>query len=98
MPKRETWTHAAVAELVRKHQTYGDAATYSPREQAKLVELGLVAKTAPVVLSEDQLRDVEDGLDNFRGWDEPQRTLAVRYAIAKLRELLPKRTAAEAGS
>jgi hypothetical protein len=95
---RASWTQADVAQLAAAHAVgarpllIGDHGAEACT--AKLIELGLLEKTTyKVVLSDDQRFEVDGSLEGFTGWDEPQRTLAVRYAIKALSALLPKRAA-----
>jgi hypothetical protein len=59
--------------------------------KAKLIELGLVAKPEKPVLEAEGKAIADNAVAAINAIDEPQRTLMVRYMLAQLRELLPKR-------
>ena len=95
---RKTWTQAHVALLVREHAGAGSAdAEKLPftvdERRAKLIELGLVARDPRPVLHEDLRSQLTVYVERMGALAEPQRTLAVRYAIRSLQALLPKRGA-----
>lgn len=98
--KRRGWTQAQVAELVRSH-TSGvmvshDLLPFSGDERvAKLVELGLVAKPSKPTLEDHNKVKPMNLVGDLEKLPEPQRTLAVRYAIRSLQALLPKRSVAK---
>jgi DNA-binding transcriptional LysR family regulator len=88
---RETWSHARLAALVAGFGTKTGAHEYSPAETAKLRVLGLIAKPVPPALRKDDLLTISAAVEAVVGIAEPQRTLAIRATIARLREILPKR-------
>jgi hypothetical protein len=104
---RATWTHVEVANLLTDFhaaglegvETRADPTAREPRyglhdadsAKAKLIELGLVAKPEKPVLGEHHIADVEQFVKNVAALSEVNRILSARLAIAKLRELLPKR-------
>jgi len=103
---RATWTHVEVANLltdfhhgglenVEKRADPLNSDRYGLHDaesaKAKLIELGLVAKPEKPVLDASLANGVDKWVTIVGEFIEPQRTLAARYAIAKLRELLSKR-------
>lgn len=94
---RNSWTQGEVAALVHgfaSRQNY--LGTRTPTEvEAKLLELGLIPKAEKPGLTPEQMEEIDTSIESrtWQFWDEPQRTLAVRYAIKSLQALLPKRPA-----
>jgi hypothetical protein len=97
-----TWTHQEVSVLTKLHGLFGDSpdglhktATsferHTPADvRDKMIELELIAKPTKPTLDADQEAAIDADL-TFCEWEEPQRTLAIRYAIKTLQEMLPKR-------
>jgi hypothetical protein len=89
---RVSWTQAAVADLVLRSVDPGFAATAV--EHAKLVELGMRRKPERPTLIPAFQGLVDEALTAaLDELPEPQRALAIRYAIKALTALLPKRVA-----
>lgn len=95
---RATWTHAQVAALVKDVADAGPppapitAYGHTADEvTAKLIELGLIPKPEKVALNAQTKKNLDALTANVAELAEPQRTLAARYTIAALRELLPTR-------
>lgn len=91
------WLHAEIAVLAREHAKNPDHLPHFDRHtpadtRDKAIELGLIEKQVKPELTADQIKTVDDDLSSLREWIEPQRTLAIRYAIAQLTALLPKRS------
>jgi hypothetical protein len=87
---RVSWTQAAVADLVLRSVEPGFDATVV--EHAKLVELGMRRKPAKVTLDGHVQSLVDEMLATVAGeLEDPQRTLAIRYAIKVFTDALPKR-------
>jgi len=88
--KRKGWTQLQVAGLVHRH---AKGETVSDEEREKLIDLGLVAKPQKASLSVATSAEVDEGvLGLYDALVEPERTLAIRYAIKALTALLPKRS------
>lgn len=97
-----TWTHQEVSVLTRLHGLHGDSPEglhktaksfehHSPADvRAKMIDLGLIAKPVKPALDASHEAAIDADL-SFRKWDEPHRTLAIRYAIKSLQAMLPKR-------
>lgn len=98
--KRVSWTQAEVVALVQSHaKSPANLADLSAPGRthaecvAKVIALGLVAKPEKAALEAGTRTIADHALSYFVDLDEPQLTLAIRYAIKSLQALLPKRPA-----
>lgn len=98
--KRVSWTQAEVVALVQSHaKSPANLADLSAPGRthaecvAKVIALGLVAKPEKAELTLHQTATIDGALLEFIEWDEPQLTLALRYALKNLQAMLPKRPA-----
>jgi hypothetical protein len=85
---RKSWTQAEVVALVLRYQETG---TVTGEEQAKLISLGILTRPEKAALTNEEREATDSVLGFFERSGEPQRTLAIRYAIKALSALLPKR-------
>jgi hypothetical protein len=97
--RRKSWTQAEVATLVTHFHTKADARAIvgawgsrsAAEVNAKLTQLGLVAKPQKPRLTEDAHTVVDKAVGSIHHLPEPQRTLALRHAIKSLQAFLPKK-------
>lgn len=93
--KRSVWSQAEVARLLTAHvegrEEWVAVGRPAAECRAKLIELGLVQREPKPVLAEGHRRSLDEMAYKLGALAEPQRTLAVRYAVSSLRALLPKR-------
>jgi hypothetical protein len=94
---RASWTGTQIALLVHTHLSglpYHSDSGHTPTEcEAKLIALGIVAKPKKASLGVPAQSLVDEALSVFDEFEDPERTLAIRYAIKALTALLPKRVA-----
>ena len=98
--KRVGWSQLQVAELVAVYSTgrgVGPVAGFTAEQcRAKLIELGIIQRAPKPVLSDAAKVVIDKALhDAVDIREEPDRSLAARYAIKRLQELLPKRPVAK---
>jgi hypothetical protein len=105
MPRKTpvVWSQQEISVLTKLHLLHGDTPEglhkteksferHTPTDvRAKLVELELMPKPAKPALSPNESDIVNKAILTFVEWKEPQKTLAVRYAIETLQAMLPKR-------
>jgi hypothetical protein len=81
---RKSWTQAEVVALVLRYQETGRV---TGEEHVKLISLGIVAKPSRETLEGQTASEIRLALDDLIPPEDPQRTLAIRYAFKHLQSL-----------
>jgi hypothetical protein len=101
----QVWSHQEISVLTKLHGLHGDTPEglhkteksferHTPTDvRAKLIELEMLPKPVKPTLTAVEKTQIEEVLDQSidKRWDEPRRTLAIRFAISSLSGMLPKR-------